>query len=433
MIKDIEAQLDHLTSSYVKAHPKSLAALEEARQWLPGANTRTVLHYRPFPVVIDHGQGAHVTDIDGHTYLDCVGEFSADLYGHSDPVIHRSIVNALSKGLTLGGPTVLEARLAQAVCERFTSIEKVRFCNSGTEANLLAMLAAMAVTGRTVVVIFDGAYHGGVMTFPGGHSKMNVPMDWVVLPYNDVDAVTQWFAEHGDSAAAVLVEPILGAAGNLPGSEVFLQTLRELTSRSGTVLIFDEVKTSRCGAGGVQSLVGVTPDMTTLGKYLGGGLPLGAFGGQDWIMAYFDPDRADGLKHAGTFNNNVMSMSAGLTGLTEVFTVERARLFHSEVTEFANRLSERIAVAGLPVVLTGHGSMLTLHWLAQVPVQAPVQAAEVNPQSSMLRQIVLLRCMQAGVRLAGRGDIYLNLAMTAEGRQTISDVIFDSLVATFNA
>lgn len=129
------------------------------------------------------------------------------------------------------------------------------------------------------------------------------------------------------------------------------------------MLIFDEVKTSRCGTGGVQSLVGVTPDMTTLGKYLGGGLPLGAFGGQDWIMAYFDPDRADGLKHAGTFNNNVISMSAGLTGLTDVFTVERASVFHCEVTEFAEclteRLSERIAAAGLPVVLTGHGSMLT--------------------------------------------------------------------------
>ncbi len=422
MIPHYSKQLESLEQRYIAAHPRSMKAIDEASQWLPGGNTRTVLHYDPFPLVITQGQGSRVTDIDGLEYLDCVGEFSAGLYGHQQTKIHQALEQALKNGLTLGGPNLWEARLAEAVCSRFDSISKVRFCNSGTEANLFALVTARAYTGRNTIVVFDGAYHGGVMTFSGGGSPMNVPFDYIVLPYNDSAEARKLFSDKGTGIAAVLVEPILGAAGNIPGTDDFLATLREQTSQHGSLLIFDEVKTSRCGPAGVQGLRGIVPDMTTLGKYLGGGLPLGAFGGKQQIMERFDPRLKQGLKHAGTFNNNVLSMSAGLTGLTKIYTSERAQQFHEETEAFKARLEERLQDSGLPICLTGHGSMFTFHY----GDKKPSRASDVTDTSVALRRLLYLRCIELGIRLAGRGDVYLSLAMTQADLQELSDKLLQA-------
>ncbi len=417
MIPHYGIQLETLTQRYIAAHPRSMKAMRTAGQWMPGGNTRTVLHYDPFPVVIVGGKGSRVTDLDGLEYIDCVGEFSAGLYGHQQGPIHQALEQALKGGLTLGGPNLWESQLAEAVCGRFDSIDKVRFCNSGTEANLFAVITARAYTGRDAIVVFDGAYHGGVMTFAGGGSPMNVPFDYIVLPYNDAAAVRELFAGQGGRIAAALVEPILGAAGNIPGTVDFLQALREQCSLHSSLLIFDEVKTSRCGPAGVQGLHGILPDMTTLGKYLGGGLPLGAFGGKQEIMDRFDPRLAQGLKHAGTFNNNVLSMSAGVAGLTQVYTPRRAQEFHEETEAFKSTLACKLEQAGLPIRLTGHGSMFTFHY----GHQEPLSVSDVNETSVALRRLLHLRCMELGIRLAGRGDVYLSLAMTPGDLQELSD------------
>ncbi|MCC2597019.1 aspartate aminotransferase family protein [Pusillimonas sp. MFBS29] len=416
MTPEYKDALQRLTERYIATHPRSMEAMNNASQWMPGGNTRTVLHYDPFPLVIREGKGSRVIDVDGLEYLDCVGEFSAGLYGHQQPAIHRAIELALKGGLTLGGPNTWEAELAELICKRFDSIDKVRFCNSGTEANLFALVTARAYTKRDYIVVFDGAYHGGVMTFAGGGSPMNVPFDYIVLPYNDPAAVRALFEKQGEQIAAVLVEPILGAGGNIPGTDEFLTVLREATSASKSLLIFDEVKTSRCSPQGVQGLVKLTPDLTTLGKYVGGGMPFGAFGGKQEIMERFDPRSTASLKHAGTFNNNVISMSAGLAGLTTVYTPERAQAFHELTEAFKQSLETQIAAAGLPVHLTGHGSMFSLHY----GQDRPLRAADVTEKTIAFRRLLLLRCMEQGIRLAGRGDVYLSLAMTAADLDELS-------------
>ncbi len=428
-IPDDDARLAAARRRYAEANPRSRAARDHAAAWLPGGNTRSVLHHEPFPLTIRSGAGAYVTDLDGHVYLDCVGEFSAGLYGHSEPAIHEAVAAAMAEGITLGGPNRWEARLAQAVCERFATIERLRFCNSGTEANLLALVTARAVTGRDKVVVFDGAYHGGVLTFAGGGSPMNAPFPWVVLPYNDPETLAATLAHAGGEIAAVLVEPVLGAAGNIPGEADFLRRLREETQRHGCLLIFDEVKTARCGPAGVQGQLGLRPDLTTLGKYLGGGLPLAAFGGAAEIMERFDPRRADALKHAGTFNNNVLSMAAGLAGLTRVFTVSRAEAFARDAAAFQADLNGRLAAAGLPVRASGAGSLLSLHYGARLPRRA----AEVTARTQRLRALLHLACLERGVRLTGRGDVFLSLPMTPDDRTHLAETLTAAVAELLSA
>ena len=247
----VDVALASARERYAAANPKSRAANERAQAVMPGGNTRSVLHFDPFPLVMVKGINAELFDLDGHSYLDLVGEYSAGLFGHSDPEIKAAIREALEIGTVLASPTRWEADFAGLIQSRFPSMELIRFCNSGTEANLMAIVTALAITGRRKVLVFREAYHGGVLVFSGGGSPINVPFDWVFADYNDVAGTIAAFRTHGDNLAAVIVEPILGAAGNIPGTPEFLHALRAESERVGAILIFDEVKTSRCGSGGI--------------------------------------------------------------------------------------------------------------------------------------------------------------------------------------
>ncbi|MDQ0316843.1 aspartate aminotransferase family protein [Amorphus orientalis] len=416
-------RLAELRETYAAARPESRRRMAAATQVMPGGNTRSVLHFEPFPMVIAGGEGCRITDVDGHSYIDCAGEFSAGLYGHGDPVIRAAQHKALEDGLALVGPNLYEADFAAELCRRFPSVDKVRFCNSGTEANLFAVLAARHATGRGKVMVFGAAYHGGVMTFSAPYNPMNVPFDFVLAPYNDLEATAKTARAHAADIAAILVEPVLGAAGNIPGEPGFLQGLRDLATEIGALLIFDEVKTSRLGRSGVQGLVGVLPDLTTFGKYLGAGLSFGAFGGVDGVMELFDPARPTALKHAGTFNNNVLSMAGGLIGLREVFTAERAESFLAEGERFRDALSRRFADTDVPVRASGLGSMISLH----VGRMVPRRVAEFHPATGPLRQIVHLRCLDMGLATTPRGDIFLSLPMTQATRDEIADILAETV------
>ena len=313
---------------YVERNPESRRLHAARAEVMPGGNTRSVIHVPPFPLTIVRGEGARLYDADGHVYLDFLGEYTAGLYGHSHPVILRAIREALDDGIVLGAPNRYETILATALCERFPSLELVRFCNSGTEANLLALSLARVATGRPAVLVFEGGYHGGVFFFASADgSPINAPFPFVVAQYNDAAGAVRLIEEHASELAAVIVEPLQGSGGVIPGEEGFLRALREATAAHDVLLVFDEVMTSRLSTGGLQQVLGITPDLTTLGKYLGGGLAFGAFGGRADLMSRFDPSRADALPHAGTFNNAVLTMAAGAAGLTQVYTaVEVARL-----------------------------------------------------------------------------------------------------------
>ncbi|MCP4486028.1 MAG: aminotransferase class III-fold pyridoxal phosphate-dependent enzyme [Gammaproteobacteria bacterium] len=405
----IASALEDARQRYCAANPLSMAADKAAEKYLPGGNTRTVLHYDPFPLTMVAGEGAELTDMDGHRYLDCVGEFSAGLFGHSNRVIISRLHEILDKGMVMGAPTAHERELAGLLCDRFPSIEQLRFCNSGTESNIMALSTARIATGRNKFLAFHGAYHGGVMVFAPGGSQLNIPFDFVLADYNDIEATENLLRCHGNELAAVIVEPVLGAGGSIPGSSDFLEMLCRLTNEVGALLIFDEVKTARLGKAGVQGMLGIEPDLTTLGKFIGGGLPTGAFGGKAEIMAHFNPKQKDSLKHAGTFNNNVCSMAAGSIAMGEIFTQQCAEGFLACTEAFRISLNELFAKKALPMYCNGLGSIFTVHF-----THSPIQTTnDISPRSRALSPLLHMEMLLQGILICSRGDLFLSLPMTA--------------------
>ncbi len=403
----VEATLEAVKKRYRAANPISAELYDRACASLPGGNTRSVLHYEPFPVTISKGQSQQLQDADEHYYMDFLGEYTAGLYGHSHPQIVAAIKNVLDDGIVLCAPNVFETELAALLCKRFPSLERIRFCNSGTEANLMAVSAARAFTGRDKIMVFDGAYHGGVFYFVHGDNPVNVPFPFVIADYNDVENSVSATERHKNGLAAILIEPMMGAGGGIQADEHFLAALRDVSERYGIVLIFDEVMTSRLSPGGLQSALGVTPDMTTLGKYLGGGLSFGAFGGREDIMSQFDPRKQDALPHAGTFNNNVLSMTAGLTGLRDLYTPETAIELNRKGDDFRKRLNDIVQRLGLAVQITGRGSILCIHFCAQA-IRRPSDLQGVDQR---LRILFHLEMMHRGFYLAQRGFMSLSLVL----------------------
>lgn len=403
----LEAALAEAEARHVAANPRSRAAHAAAARALPGGNTRSVLHYTPFPVVLDRAEGARVTDLDGHDYLDLLGEYSAGIYGHSHPAIRAAIDAALDRGLVRGGPGEAEGTYAALLAARFPAVERLRFCNSGTEANVLALMAARAFTGRTDVLVVEGGYHGGVLYF-SGESPVNLPLPFRRIPYNDPGAARGAIRAAGPALAAAILEPMLGGGGCIPASPEFLGVIREETARTGALLVLDEVMTSRLAPGGLHGALGLRPDLVTFGKYLGGGLSFGAFGGRADILDRFDPYRPDAWPHAGTFNNNALSMAAGLAGLRDVYTPEVAVAFNARGDRLRADLAARMAAAGLPVQVTGRGSMLAFH-VARRPPERP---GDLPALPAAVKALLHLDLLERGIHLARRGMVTLSLPMT---------------------
>ncbi|MCP3909751.1 MAG: aminotransferase class III-fold pyridoxal phosphate-dependent enzyme [Actinomycetia bacterium] len=329
---DLDAAVASARAGYVVQHRGSATANDRARVVMPGGNTRSVLHFDPFPFRVTSAADATLIDVDGHSYVDFCGNYTAGLLGHSPGLVRDAIIEALDQGWAVGATHSREIELAELVCERFASIEQVRFTNSGTEANLMAIGAALHHTGRTGVGVFDHAYHGGVLGFGDleaeRHHPLNVPHRFIIAPFDDEAGLDGLFSD--TDLGCVVIEAVQGSGGCRPASPGFLTELRRRCDETGTVLIFDEAMTSRLAAGGAQQRFGVLPDMTTLGKYLGGGMTFGAFGGRHHLMAHFDPLAGGALTQAGTFNNNVVSMAAAIATLrhgldTDVLDAVNAR------------------------------------------------------------------------------------------------------------
>jgi len=417
----IEAAVAEVSARLAELNPRSAERQMAAEAHMPGGNTRTLLYYTPFPIAFARGEGARLWDLDGHEYLDLVGEQSAAIFGHTHPRILAEIEKVARQGLNLGGPNTYEAALAEAVTRRFPSIEQVRFCNSGTEANMFALATARAATGRERIMAFATGYHGGLLTFTDKPGPLNAPFHTVVAPYNDVARTLDLIEENASSLAAIILEPMMGGGGCLPGSPEFLGMLRAACDRHGIVLIFDEVMTSRLGPNGLQGRLGIRPDLTTLGKYIGGGMNFGGFGGLRDLMARYDPRRADHWNHAGTFNNNVLTMAAGAVGLTEIFTEQEAERLNETGDRLRQRLNATAARKRLPVTVTGVGSLMNIHFSGET-VTSPVEVARAN---AALKPLLHLDMLLNGIYIARRGFIALSLPVT-EG-----DI--DSTAATFEA
>lgn len=404
---NLDAALETAVERFLADNPKSVERHQEACRSMPGGNTRSILHYAPVPLTIVRGEGCRLEDLDGHVYTDFLGEYSAGLYGHSNETIRARIEEALASGVAFGGPNRYEAKLAELIVARFPAIDLVRFCNSGSEANLMCLGVARAVTGRNTILGFRGAYHGGFLMLGSGHEELNVPYRIVLADYNDTEGTAELIAAHRDDLAAVILEPMMGASGSIPAEQEFLEMLRRETEACGALLVFDEVITSRLSPGGLQKATGVHPDLTSLGKYLGGGLTFGAFGGRADIMQRFDPSRPDCFFHAGTFNNNVLSMAAGYAGLSEVFTESAAHYINASGEDLRRRLNAVFRCKKLKAQATGRGSIMTIHFTDR-PIRRPADIGDGTPE---LRRLLHLEMLRRNQYMAPRGMMTVSLPM----------------------
>lgn len=363
---------------------KSEQAFEEARKYMPGGVNSPVRSYPNMgcpPPFIDHAKGAYITDIDGNTYIDYVGSWGPMVLGHAHPAVIAAIQKAAEKSTSFGAPTLLETKLAELITEIIPSIEKLRLVSSGTEATMSALRAARGYTGRDKILKFEGCYHGhgdsllvkagsGASTFgkpdSAGVTK-GTAQDTLVVPYNDIPAFRAMMDREGDNIAAVIVEPVAGNMGMIPPVDGFLQTLREETEKHGTVLIFDEVMCGfRTDFHGAQAKYGIHPDMTCLGKIIGGGLPAAAYGGRREIMNCIAPDGS--VYQAGTLSGNPLAVTAGIETLRQIMSIPdfNARVA-AKVTKLLAGWQEAADEAGVPVQFHQSGSMFGL-FFSEKPV-----------------------------------------------------------------
>jgi glutamate-1-semialdehyde 2,1-aminomutase len=417
-VTTIDEALAQAVANFVAKRPKTAALHERAKAVMPGGNTRTVLYSAPFPIRAERAEGATIWDVDGHSYLDLVGEYSAGIYGHSNPRIHKAVSDALAQGLNLGAHHTREVVFAETVTKRF-DLDLVRFTNSGTEANMMALAAARCFTGRKKIMPMEGGYHGGTLYFSHGASPVNAPFDCVLARFNDIEKTHALIVQHADDLAAVILEPMLGGGGCIPATPEFLAMLREDTARRGIVLIFDEVMSSRLHPKGLAAKYGIQPDLKTLGKYICGGMSFGAFGGSHAIMEQFDPSLPNALPHAGTFNNNTLTMTAGHAGLTEIFTAEACVALNERGEELRNAINDLCMRYQATLQATGVGSMITLH-----PISGPaVKPEDAERADKRLKRLLYLYLLDQGIYIAERGFMALSLVVGAADTQRLLDAL----------
>lgn len=425
-VTELKAALADSVARYVNRTPKSGASFQQAKAVMPGGLTRYALHSSPYPIVIEQAYGAHLRCVDGYDYLDYHGDYTAGLYGHSHPKILATIEQALKGGLSYGAPHEHEAELARLLVQRFPSFEQVQFTNSGTEANLCAIRTARAYTGRDAILVMEGGYHGGVLSFGTGNHRDNAPYDFIVGQFNDWQATLEALGNRQSELAAILIEPALGAGGGLVLEPEFLQHLRELADSTGALLIFDEVQTSRHGATGLQGKLGVTPDMSTMGKYLGAGFAFGCFGGRADVMSLYDSDKANPVIHGGTFNNQVLTMAVGAIGLRDIYTPEVADDLFARGEVFQQRLKDIINSLGVKAQITGVGSLISLHFCDhQVR-----HLSDILSVKSEARYLVFFELLSRGIYMIRRGAIVLTLPQSQEDDERFF-AAFTEVMATF--
>ncbi len=362
-------------------HHNSQKLFEQAKSLIPGGVNSPVRACRSVgaqPLFIDHAEGCLIFDVDGNRYIDYVGSWGPMILGHRDPAVIEAIGGVLTRGTSFGAPTDLEVELAQLVIEAVASVDMVRMVNSGTEATMSAIRLARGFTGRDAIIKFDGCYHGhadtllveagsGVATL-GIPGSPGVPESFVAqtfsLPYNDIDGVKQVMDNQGQKIACVIVEPVAGNMGCVPPLPGFLEALRELTEDSGSLLIFDEVMTGfRVAYGGAQSLYGISPDLSCFGKIIGGGLPVGAYGGRRDIMEGIAPQGS--VYQAGTLSGNPVAMAAGIATLKQLNQPNFYEDLDRKSDRLATGLLEAAERAGIKAGVERVGSMLGLFFTDQ--------------------------------------------------------------------
>jgi glutamate-1-semialdehyde 2,1-aminomutase len=363
---------------------KSIALFNQAKSLMPGGVNSPVRAFKNIngnPIFFEKAQGAYLYDADGNKYIDYIGSWGPMIMGHSHPEIVNAIKNQAELGTSYGAPTSLESNVAELIIKNVPSIEKIRMVNSGTEATMSSIRLARGFTNRDKIIKFDGCYHGhvdsllikagsGVLTF-GLPDSPGIPEDLakhtITCPYNDSTAFIEVFNSVKDDLAAVIVEPIAGNMGFVPGTEEFLQTLRSYTESNNSLLIFDEVMSGfRVSLGGAQEIFDITPDITALGKVIGGGLPVGAFGGKKEIMDFLAPEGP--VYQAGTLSGNPLAMAAGSTLLNLLIDNNPYKKLEEKAELMLDGMHQIMSSAGIPFSTNQIGGMFGFFFSEELPL-----------------------------------------------------------------
>ncbi|HKA14082.1 MAG TPA: aspartate aminotransferase family protein [Myxococcota bacterium] len=426
--------------------PISRELIQEARRCFPGGDTRMSAHYAPYPLFVERAAGCRLYDADGHALIDFMNNFTSLIHGHAFAPVVAAVTEQVQRGSAYAAPTRSQVALAQLLRARVPSLEQLRFTSSGTEATQMALRCARAATGRPKIMKMEGGYHGSyelaevsLVPLADRCGPLEAPRpvaidasippsalsDAVICPYNEPALARALIDRHAHELAAVIVEPALASMGMVPASAEFLGVLREATARHGIVLVFDEVVTLRVAAGGAQQIHGITPDLTAMGKIIGGGLPIGAFGGREDLMRRFHPDEPEPVMHASTFSGNPISMAAGHAAMSALDASAIDRL-----NALGNRLRAGIGAAfarrGLRGQATGLGSLANIH-LTDDTLTSARGALAAAMRSGYVNRLLHLEMLKRGVASAARLMYCTSTAMDEGEIDTALDALDDAL------
>ena len=427
---------------YADARPNSRRLHTEACKYMPGGDTRTATFFLPFPNFIKYGDGAYMYDEDGFKLLDFQNNYTSLIHGHAHPETVEAVREQIAKGSAYTAPFEKQIELSAILTQCFPSVDMIRYTNSGTEANMHALRIARAYTGKAKIIKTEGGYHGTTDVFEAsvdpnikkagtldqikvilesrGVSE-NALKDVLVVPFNDIERTRKMIEEHHRETACIIIEPIMGSAGQITPDLEYLKFLREITEQYHIVLIFDEVVTGRLSLGGAQKFYGVTPDLTTMGKIIGGGTPVGAFGGKQEIMQMYDP-REKKMYHSGTFNGNAVTMAAGLATM-KAYNQEAVDYVNGLGTLFKEGVLKIYDKLGLNMKISGVGSIYNILFTdKEVKNYRDVASAHEE-----LNKVLYMSLLTKGVFDAERGMFCMSTAMTKEDIRFGLDTLETSL------
>ena len=397
---------EQIEATYRRRTPKSAALYAQAQRAMPGGDTRSSTYFSPYPTYVERAEGARLYDVDGNALLDFLNNYTSLIHGNAFPPVVEAAQRQMARGSAWAAPARDQVTLATMICERVPSVEQIRFANSGTEATMQAIRAARAFTGRDVLVKIEGGYHG---THDAVSSGAGIPRGTrettLTIPFNDAQALARILSERHD-VAAVIVEPLMGSAGMIVADDDYLQQVRALTTAHDVLLILDEVQTFRLDTGGAQHRFNVRPDLTAFAKIIGGGFPVGAFGGRTDIMSLFDP-RQGKIGHGGTFNGNAVTMAAGRVAM-EQLTPQRIAHANALGDTLRQGLADVLAEQRIHGQVTGLGSLLGVH-LTQHSLRSASDAATMPTE---LRNLLHLALMNRGFFTSRSGMMNTSTVMS---------------------
>jgi len=427
-----------LEKKYLEKTSKSAKLAERARRYMPGGDTHGHFYHSPYHITIERGEGCYLYDVDGNKYIDCVNAYYVLIHGHCFPPTVEALKQQINRGTAFGMPTEGQIQYAQHLCERVPSLEEVRFVASGSEATNMAIRAARAFTGKSKIMKVDGGYHGThnigeLNSFGTADRESQKPMpaigasgseinDVVLFPWNDPETLRQLTTQHAKKVAALIIEPMIIAGGTIQPESGFLEMVRKLTEENGIVLIFDEVVTLPFSYGGLQEYYGVTPDLTAMGKGIGGGLPIGAWGGRHDIMGLWNPEKGhDAVMMVSTFGGNALSMVAGLSAMKHLTpdVIEQRNARGDRLRSGMNRV---FTSAKIRCQVTGLCNSFWIH-CTDKPIRDPYDVVDAMSQTTeRVRNLLFLGMRYRGVYLFPSPSPFGNVS-TAMGDKEIDHII----------